>query len=261
MTHFNISFAGAGRVAGAICREMFRSGITINEIVTESASDGKPLADECKAKWSSDLSFSDRNQVVIVAVPDHKLIDVLAAVKCSEKCLVVHTAGSYGLEVFPARLKKTGVFYPLQTFSKGRTVDFKNLPFLLEASDKESGEILTSLAVAIGGKVHLTDAVKRRMVHLAAVFFNNFTNHMLTAGRTITDHAGLPPEIFEPLIRETIFKALERGPEGSQTGPAVRNDLNTIEMHMKLLSFSPELQDLYREVTDSIIRHYQKNRG
>lgn len=261
MTHFNISFAGAGRVAGAISREMFRSGITIDQIVSESASEGKPLADECKAKWSSELSFSDRNQVVIVAVPDHKLIDVLAAIKCNGKCIVAHTAGSFGLEIFPARLEKRGVFYPLQTFSKGRLVDFKNLPFLIEASDKESIEILDYLAVAIGGKVHHADAEKRRMVHLAAVFFNNFTNYMLTAGRNVADHAGLPPEIFEPLIRETICKALEKGPEGSQTGPAVRNDLNTIEMHMKLLSFSPELQHLYGEVTDSIIRYYQKKRG
>ncbi len=261
MTHYNISFAGAGRVAGAVCREMFRSGITINQIVSKSASEGKPLADECKAIWSSDLSFSDRNQVVIVAVPDHALIDVLTAIRCNEECIVAHTAGSYGLEVFPARLKRTGVFYPLQTFSKGRAVDFKNLPFLLEASDKESGEILSNLAIAIGGKVHHADAAKRRMVHVAAVFFNNFTNYMLTVGRTIADHEGLQPEVFEPLIRETIFKALEKGPEGSQTGPAVRNDLNTIEMHMKLLSFSPELQDLYREVTDSIIRHYQNKRG
>ncbi len=67
-----------------------------------------------------------------------------------------------------------------------------------------------------------------------------------------------PLGIFEPLIRETIAKALDNGPEESQTGPAIRNDLNTIEMHLKLLSFSPELQNLYREITDSIIKHYKK---
>ena len=260
MTHFNISFAGAGRVAGALCREMFRSGIKIRQIVSESASDGKPLADECMAEWSSELSFSDKTHVVIVAVPDHKLIEVLSAVKCSEKCIVAHTAGSYGLEVFPAGLKRKGVFYPLQTFSKGRTVDFKNLPFLLESSDKESDEVLGNLAVTIGGKVHNADSGKRKMVHLAAVFFNNFTNYMLTAGSEIANRTDLSPALFEPLIRETIFKALENGPEGSQTGPAVRNDLNTIEMHLELLSFSPELQNLYRELTDSIIRHYTKLR-
>ena len=260
MIHFTISFAGAGRVAGALCREMFRSGIKIRQIVSESVSDGKPLADECMAVWSSELSFDDNNHVVIVAVPDHKLKDVLSAIKCSENCVVAHTAGSYGLDVFPAGIKRKGVFYPLQTFSKGRAVDFKNLPFLLESSDKESGDILSNLAVTIGGKVHYTDSGKRKMVHLAAVFFNNFTNYMVTAGSEIANRADISPDIFEPLIRETIFKALENGPERSQTGPAVRNDINTIEMHLKLLSFSPELQNLYREITDSIIRHYTKLR-
>jgi len=258
MIHYNISFAGAGRVAGALCREMFRSGIKIRQIVSDSGSDGKPLAGECNAVWSSELSFSDQNHAVIVAVPDHKLKDVLTTIKCNERCVVAHTAGSYGLDVFPAGLKRKGVFYPLQTFSKGRAVDFKNLPFLLESSDEESGEILSNLAVTIGGKVHYADSGKRKMVHLAAVFFNNFTNYMLTAGTEIANRSDLSPAIFEPLIRETIFKALGNGPEGSQTGPAVRNDINTIEMHLKLLSFSPELQNLYREITDSIIRHYTK---
>lgn len=259
MIHFNISFAGAGRVAGALCREMFRSGIKIRQIVSESVSDGKPLADECMAEWSPELSFSGQNNIVIVAVPDHKLKDVLATIRCSDNCIVAHTAGSYGLEVFPAGMKRKGVFYPLQTFSKGRTVDFRNLPFLLESSDSKTAEMLADLAVKIGGEVHFADSSKRKMVHLAAVFFNNFTNYMLTAGTEIANRAGLSPSIFEPLIKETISKALENGPSGSQTGPAVRNDLNTIEMHLELLSFSPELQNLYRELSESITRHYTKN--
>jgi len=258
MTQYNISFAGAGRVAGALCREMFRSGIKIRQVVSESESDGRPLADECKALWSSELSFSDYNHAVIIAVPDHKLRDVLSSVKCREKCVVAHTAGSYGLEIFPDKLKRTGVFYPLQTFSKGRTVNFRDLPFLIEASGDDTEKILNDLALSIGGKVHYIDSERRKMVHLAAVFMNNFTNYMLTAGTEVAAYAGLSTGIFEPLIRETIVKALDNGPEYSQTGPAIRNDLNTIEMHLELLSFSPELQNLYREITDSIIKHYKK---
>jgi predicted short-subunit dehydrogenase-like oxidoreductase (DUF2520 family) len=96
------------------------------------------------------------------------------------------------------------------------------------------------------------------MVHLAAVFINNFTNYMLTAGSEMASKAGLSLNMFEPLIRETIDKALDNGPEKSQTGPAIRNDLNTVEMHLELLSFSPELQKIYREMTNSIIKHYKK---
>jgi predicted short-subunit dehydrogenase-like oxidoreductase (DUF2520 family) len=257
MFSYNISFAGAGRVAGALCRKMFRSGIKIVQIVSASESEGKLLADDCKASWSSELSFNDQNNVIIVAVPDHKLMDVLFSLKCPEMCIVAHTAGCYGLEVFPEFLKRTGVFYPLQTFSKDRVLNFRELPFLIDASEKTSGEILSDLALAIGGKACFIDSERRRLVHLAAVFMNNFTNYMLTAGCEMASMAGLSIEIFKPLIRETVSKAIEKGPEKSQTGPAVRNDIGTIQMHLELLSFSPELQRLYREITGSIVKHYK----
>jgi predicted short-subunit dehydrogenase-like oxidoreductase (DUF2520 family) len=238
---------------------MYNCGIKILQVVSESESDGRPLADACNASWSSELSFNDKNDAIIVAVPDHNLRKVLSSVKCSSGTVVAHTAGSFGLEVFPSGIKKTGVFYPLQTFSKGREIQFKELPFLLEASGEDSAKLLNDLAISTGGKAYFIDNERRRMIHLAAVFVNNFTNYMLTAGSEIASRAGSSFKIFEPLLRETISKALENGPEASQTGPAVRNDLNTIEKHLELLSFSPELQNIYREITDSIILHYNKS--
>jgi predicted short-subunit dehydrogenase-like oxidoreductase (DUF2520 family) len=172
--------------------------------------------------------------------------------------LVVHTAGSYGMEVFPENLKRKGVLYPLQTFSLNREVNFEGLPFFIEASDKVSLEHLKSIAESIGGKVHYANAESRRMLHLAAIFACNFTNHMITESRDIAEKAGFSLEILKPLINETISKALEVGPDKSQTGPAFRNDRNTIGTHMELLSFSPELQEVYNIITNSII-HYYKN--
>ena len=258
MIHFTISFAGAGRVAGALCMEMFNSGIKIHQIVSESESDGKLLARDCHAKWSRELLFDEQNDVVLVAVPDHKLKEVLSSIICPDNCVVAHTAGSHGIEMFPSSTRRRGVFYPLQTFSKGRSISLRDLPFLIEASDESTGRKLHDLALLTGGKVHYIDHERRKMVHLAAVFINNFTNYMLTAGSEMASKAGLSLNIFEPLISETIAKALDDGPEKSQTGPAIRNDLNTVEMHLELLSFSPELQKIYREMTDSIIKHYKK---
>ncbi len=258
MAHYNVSFAGAGRVAGALSIEMHCSGININQIVSESGKYGKPLADACKASWSSELIFHDPVDIIIVAVPDHKLPEIINSIKCPENTLVAHTAGSFGLDLFPDRMKHTGVFYPLQTFSKGRKIRFRDLPFFVEASDPQMTGILQKLAEKIGGKVYLVDTEHRKILHLAAVFVCNFTNHMLTAGKELTSKAGLSFEVFEPLIKETISKALENGPDLSQTGPAVRNDQNTIAKHMNLLSFSPEFQKIYKEVTQSIIEHYKK---
>jgi predicted short-subunit dehydrogenase-like oxidoreductase (DUF2520 family) len=260
MAHYNVSFAGAGRVAGALCMEMSCSGISIRQIVSETAKNGKSLAGRCKASWSSDLVFYDPVDIIIVAVPDHRLQEVLGNIRCPGKTVVAHTAGSFGLEMFPDTLKHKGIFYPLQTFSGERKISFRDQPFFIEASDLKTSGILKSLAEELRGKVYSVDTEHRKMLHLAAVFACNFTNHMLTAGKEIASKAGFHFEVLEPLIRETISKALENGPDNSQTGPAIRNDQNTIGKHLDLLSFSPELQRVYREVTESIIQHYKKNR-
>ena len=258
MTPDNISFAGAGRVAGALCIEFYRKGFKILKIVSETEKDGRSLADNCHAAWSSEPEFPYKSKLIVVAVPDHKLKEVLDKIQCGSNTLVAHTAGSFGLEVFPDRLKKTGVFYPLQTFSKGRNIVFRDLPFFIEASDKNSSDILRKLAETIGGKVYLADTEHRRMLHVAAVFVCNFINHMLMAGNEIAGRAGFSPEVLNPLINETISKALDVGPVQAQTGPALRNDLNTIKKHMELLSFSPELQKIYSDITQSIINHYKR---
>jgi len=255
MTRYNVSFAGAGRVAGALCREMYRAGHKIIRIISGTGTKGRQLAGECKAVWSQELIFSDPADIIIIAVPDNKLKEVLAGIRCPGNPVIAHTAGSYGLDVFPSSINRTGVFYPLQTFSMERPVLYRNLPFLLEASDCKTGDILRKLAESLKGEVHFIDTERRKKIHLAAVFVCNFTNHMLAAGKIITDGTGLSFKILEPLIKETVAKALEIGPEASQTGPAVRNDLNTIEKHLDLLSFSPDLQKLYNEVTRSIMKH------
>lgn len=256
----DISFAGAGRVATALCRELFRAGKRIDLIVSETGTSGRSLAEECQAEWSPELSFPDSTRIVIVAVPDHRLKEALHDIKCSPETLVVHTAGSFGLDIFPDYIRRKGVFYPLQTFSKNRKINFAGLPFLLESADAGSDDILKNLAESLGGKIFFFDSEKRRKIHLAAVFVCNFTNHMLTLGKEISENYDFPFEIFNPLIMETVSKALESGPENSQTGPAVRNDRNTIEKHLELLSFSPELQKVYEELTLSIIQYYNSKK-
>jgi predicted short-subunit dehydrogenase-like oxidoreductase (DUF2520 family) len=254
-----ISFAGAGRVGGALCREFFHAGFTIDKVVTETAFNGRTLAGLYNASWSSDLIFPDSTDVIIVAVPDHRLKEVLEQIRCHPDTLITHTAGSFGLEIFPDKLKRKGIIYPLQTFSDGRDLNFKEIPFLLEASDNQASRCIQALVDSIGGKGYFVDLERRRILHLAAVFICNFTNHMLTQGKEIAGRAGFSLEIFEPLINETISKAIVLGPENVQTGPAVRNDKNTIEKQLELLSFSPEMGAMYKAITDSIIKYYKKH--
>jgi predicted short-subunit dehydrogenase-like oxidoreductase (DUF2520 family) len=254
----HISFAGAGRVATALCKKLFEKGFNIDLIVSFSDENGRSLAESCNASWSSILEFPVSTDIIIVAVPDHRLKSVLENISCRPDTLVTHTAGSIGLDIFPENLTRNGVFYPLQTFSKERKIKFTDLPMLLESSDIQSSSILEELAVSIGSKPYFLNTDQRIMLHLAAVFICNFTNHMLTEGKQVAEKAGVPFEIFYPLLQETISKAMDIGPEQSQTGPAVRNDQNTIEKHMELLSFSPELRKIYTEITMSIINYHNK---
>lgn len=257
MSLYNISFLGAGKVAEALSLEFHRKGHVIGTIVSPGIQNGPRLAELSNAKWSSSPVFGNGIDIIIVAVPDHKLADALAEIECSSDTIVAHTAGSFGLEVFPYTINKKGLFYPLQTFSKGRKTSLNDIPVFIEASDEETGSVMKDLASSAGCKIFEADTESRRMLHVAAVFVSNFTNHMLTSGKQISSMAGFSFEILIPLIRETILKAMENGPENSQTGPAVRHDLITLEKHMDLLSFSPELRKLYNEVSKSISEHYK----
>jgi len=253
---YSISFAGAGRLAGNLCTALHDHSHTIDLVVSESAARGPGLAYSCCADWSDTLKFPAATDIIIVCVPDSKLEKVLKSIECSESTVVVHTSGTMGLDVFPAKIRKRGVFYPLQTFSHDRKADFKELTFYVESRSKKIITMLAHIASSLDSKISYANTSERRMMHLAAVFANNFTNHMLTISNVILNKSGLYPEILEPLIRETFSKAIELGPLSSQTGPAVRNDKNTIGKHLELLSFNRDLQKLYKEISSSVSKYH-----
>lgn len=255
---YRISFAGAGNVASSLCLAFFDAGHMIVQIASRRKSEGTTLARKVNAVWTGTPEFDKETDFIIVSVPDNALQEVLDRIECSVRTIILHTAGSYGLDVFPSRAARKGVLYPLQTFSKGRKIDFSEVPFLIEASDeKVKGEVM-KLAGILSGRVINSDAGQRRMVHLAAVFACNFVNHILTLSEDIASRGSFNFNILHPLIKETVSKALETGPSVSQTGPAVRNDINTVKKHLELLYFSPGMRKLYKELTDSIIDYYKK---
>jgi predicted short-subunit dehydrogenase-like oxidoreductase (DUF2520 family) len=260
MSSYKIAFAGAGKVASALCKVLYKSGHSITKIVSPGKKNGEKLALSCSSEWSDHLFYSEDTDIIIVAVPDRRLGEVLASIKCSKKSIVAHTAGSFGLEIFPGSISGRGVFYPLQTFTQGREVSFHEIPLLTEAGDKETESVLRSLGESIGCPVHRTDTEHRRLLHIAAVFVSNFTNYMLTSGKIITEKSGFSFDMLKPLIIETVNKALEGDPAESQTGPAVRYDINTIEKHMDLLSFNPELQKVYNLISGSIMNYYKQDK-
>ena len=169
------------------------------------------------------------------------------------KGIVAHTAGSVPMGVLKQHTNQ-GVIYPLQTFSKNRTVDFKNIPICIEANNDQSKETLTKLAEAIGENIHYINSTQRMGLHTAAVYVNNFTNHLYHVGAQICEEQEVPFDLLRPLIAETAVKIESITPKEAQTGPALRNDKTTLQKHIDQLS-NPIFKNLYLTLTESI----QKN--
>ena len=198
------------------------------------------------------LGHLEEADVYLVALSDDA-IPITANELAPLKGIVAHTAGSVPMDVLKHHTNQ-GVFYPLQTFSKNRAVDFKSIPICIEANNDQNKETLTKLAHAIGENIHYINSTQRMGLHTAAVFVNNFTNHLYQVGAQICEEQEVPFDLLRPLIAETAVKIESITPKEAQTGPALRNDKTTLQKHMDQLS-NPVFKNLYLTLTESI----QKN--
>ena len=243
-------------MAGALCMELFSKGFHIEKIVSRTKPAGEALARQCGAAWSNRAEFSENSDIIFVAVSDRNIGEVSEKLKCGRKTIVAHTAASFGLDVFPEKINRKAVFYPLQTFSHGRKINFNQLPVFIESPDEAITSVMVGVAESIGAKVFFADAQGRKILHLAAVIVSNFTNHLLVKGKDIAIKSGFSFEELKPLIMETISKAFDNSPENSQTGPAERNDKITISKHLEMLSCDSDLERIYNDISTSIINYH-----
>lgn len=168
--------------------------------------------------------------------------------------MVCHTSGALGLEALTG-IEKKGVLYPLQTFSREREVDFSRVPLCIEAGDARDARRLKRLAGALSRHVVEVDSAHRRRLHLAAVFLNNFSNHMVCLAEALCQKEGLSTGLLKPLLEETFEKLQAMPACDAQTGPARRGDLKSMEAHLQLLD-DPLTRDVYRLISESIQRTY-----
>ena len=157
------------------------------------------------------------------------------------------------MEALKGYAENYGVFYPLQTFSKDKELDYKEIPFFIEGSSKSAVDILTSLASLISKNVYEADSDKRKRLHIAAVFACNFANHLVGIADDILKENGMDYTVLLPLLKETIGKLYLLPPSMAQTGPAVRNDTTVMKAHEEMLVDNPEYLGIYRALSQSII--------
>lgn len=190
----------------------------------------------------------------IIAVQDHAISEVFDLVRHRNN-LIVHTSGSVEHTLLN-RARHYGVFYPLQTFSINKEVDWKGIPLFIEASDNESKSALYELAIQISGFAIYASDNQRKSLHIAAVFANNFSNHMMALAQQWLNKFDLSFDVLVPLIQETIAKLAYLTPEEAQTGPARRHDMQVIAAHLTQMENEPNLSVLYQVISDSILAMY-----
>ena len=202
-----------------------------------------------KVDITNDLNNLKDANVYVLAVSDDVIEELSSKLPFKNK-LVIHTSGSVSVYDIDKKHKR-GVLYPLQTFSKNAKVDFANVPICIETIDKKSYPLLKELAISVGSPTKRVNSDQRRVLHLAAVFVNNFTNQLYRIGHEITESEGAEFDLLKPLILETAKKVQEISPYMAQTGPAKRNDKKTIKKHLKILE-NEHHKDIYKLLTTSI---------
>ncbi|MBR8704492.1 Rossmann-like and DUF2520 domain-containing protein [Bacteroides pyogenes] len=254
----SIVFIGAGNLAVNLAKALYRKGFRIVQVYSRTEESAFALAKEVEAKHTTDLSeVVNDAEVYIVSLRDDAFVSLLPRIACGkERGLLVHTAGSIPMDVWEGHARRYGVLYPMQTFSKQREVDFREVPFFIEAGTAEDAELLKKIAAVLSTKVYDATSEQRKSLHLAAVFTCNFTNHMYALAAALLEKYHLPFEVMLPLIDETARKVHALSPHDAQTGPAVRYDENVMNRHLSLLSDSPELQEIYKLISKSIHEHH-----
>lgn len=245
---------GAGNLATNLAKALYRNGFRIVQIYSRTEEAARTLAQKVEAEYTTELTeISKEGRLYIVSLKDDALVELLPEIAADKNgALLVHTAGSIPMSVWEGKATRYGVFYPMQTFSKLREVDFRAIPFFVESNSAEDTELLKGIASVLSEKVYEADSEQRRSLHLAAVFTCNFANHMYALAAELLKKYDLPFDVMLPLIDETASKVHELEPKQAQTGPAVRYDENVINKHLEMLADEPEMRELYQLISKNI---------
>jgi predicted short-subunit dehydrogenase-like oxidoreductase (DUF2520 family) len=250
-------FIGAGNLATNLATAFYEQGYVIKQVYSRTRESASELADKIETDFTTRIDQIDPDaDLYVVALKDDAIEEVISRLSFEPK-MIVHTAGSVPMALLSKYFSQYGVFYPLQTFSKQKVVDFSEIPLCIEASTKETHQVLEKIAKNISREVYNLDSEQRLYLHVAAVFACNFTNFMYAGAEEILKKHDIPFQILIPLIRETFEKITIHSPSEVQTGPAIRNDEETMQKHLNFLSDSDLFQNLYSFVSKAIIKYYK----
>lgn len=251
---YNIVMIGAGNVSTHISRHFHSAGHRISSVFSRTEESARRLAGELGVPGTSNPEAVPRDaDFYIIAVPDRVVVEM--GKKFSHaKGIWLHTAGALSLDIFQNIFEHYGVLYPLQTLSRIRPMEPSQVPCLVEGSSLQVAASLKKLASSAYNRVVEATSEQRLVIHTAAVFANNFSNHMVHIARQLLNDQNIDPGLLDPLLQETFEKIKEMGTQQGRTGPAVRGDQETIKKHIELLKGHPEWEKLYTFISRDIER-------
>ncbi len=247
-----IVILGSGNVASHLGHAYKQAGREVLQVYSRHIAHAQKLADQLACGCTdSPEALHPEADAYVMAITDDAIEETAASFPFKDK-LLVHTSGTTPMDALRDGSSRHGVFYPLQTFSRGVALDYRKIPIFLEVADDRDKATLEELARSISETVQWTDSAQRSMMHVAAVFACNFVNHMYVVASDILAENQLPFDLIRPLIEETARKALQHHPAGIQTGPARRNNMKVISKHLDMLKAHPDFQKLYNFISESI---------
>jgi predicted short-subunit dehydrogenase-like oxidoreductase (DUF2520 family) len=255
----NVSLIGSGNLAWHLAPALDNTDFPVQEVYSRNPAHAALLVErlyQAYVKASLDFSTSNSN-IFIIATSDEAIEEVVQEIILPEDAILLHTSGSQPLTILGyAATQNLGVFYPLQTFSKDKKVEFKDVPIFIESANPTTDKVLRAMGHALTENVIAINSYERKALHVSAVFASNFTNHMLLVAQDIMKENSLSYDYLKPLIAEMINKSLSIGPENAQTGPARRGDLEILDKHLEFLQENPPAAELYKLISQHIIDRY-----
>jgi predicted short-subunit dehydrogenase-like oxidoreductase (DUF2520 family) len=259
-----VSFIGAGNLAWHLAPALDNTDFAVREVYSRDSKNASTLVGKLyEAEVKTSLDFSESNSsIFVIAVTDDSIESIAQEIILPENATLIHTSGSQPLSALDfSASTNLGVFYPLQTFSKNRKIDFNQIPIFIESENSDTEKVLMAMGRSISKHVQKISSENRKALHVAAVFASNFTNHMLTLSKEIMESNKLDYELLKPLISETLNKSLSIGPDHAQTGPAKRGDLEILDKHVEFLNdnnTSEVVTEIYKLISQNIIDYYNE---
>lgn len=247
-----VVIVGSGNVATVLGRRIKKTEHTIVQVLSRTPENARRLAEELGCDHTSDNSkiYMDAD-IYILAVSDSVLYNMDKLSPVGQK-LTVHTAGSVAMNVLEKVSANCGVLYPLQSLRR-EMGDAENIPLLIDGNTPENKAIIASFARSISNTVGEAGDDERLKLHVAAVVVSNFTNHLYALAEDFCKKENVDFKMLVPLIQETAARVQSHSPADVQTGPAFRNDIFTLDKHLRLLAAYPKLRYIYLKLTDSIM--------